>query len=291
MPNAGSEALDGLARELEPYGAPIIVFNKSHSGSRLLGRLLRESGVFMGDLRNDSEDACDLLRFVRPLVERYYPRYDLFFKEDDAALMALMREVFSTHLQGAARGGRWGWKLCETLYVLPILARLFPGGRFIHLVRDGRDVAFCDHVAPDDPFWKKIYFNTSSISKWRGLPLNEPTYRQFSHLFNAQHWVNSVGTARSYGTILGERYLEIRYEELVTQFMPTARSLANFLSLSWPENFLQDFSQTVRATSVGKYRRMSPKKLSEALTVLEPTLSAFGYGDGKRVMKKRFWPF
>jgi len=36
---------------------------------------------------------------------------------------------------------------------------------------------------------------------------------------------------------------------------------------------------------------MSPRKLSEALPVLEPTLSAFGYGDGKRVVKKRFWPF
>jgi len=245
----------------------------------------------MGALRNESEDAYDLLRMIRPLVENYYPRYDSFFREGDAALTALIREVFTGHLQGAVRGERWGWKLCETLYILPILARLFPNGRFMHLVRDGRDVAFSNHVAPDEPFWKKIYFNTSAISEWNGMPLTEPVYRQFSHLFNAQHWVNSVTTARSYGAMLGDRYLEVRYEDFVTQFVPTAQSLADFLALPLEESFLADFSKTIRMSSVGKYQRMPSKKLSEALKILEPTLAAFGYGEGKAMEKKRFWPF
>lgn len=298
MKNAGAEALDALARELEPYGPPIIVFNKSHSGSRLLARMLREGGVAMGHLLNESEDAYDILRIIRPLVERYYPRYDLLFRDGDAVLVDLIREVFELHLQKTVRGERWGWKLCETLYILPVLARLFPRGWFVHLVRDGRDVTFCNHVAPDEPFWKKVYFNTEDISIWRGLPLTEPVYRENPHLFNAQHWVNSVTTARSYGTVIGERYTEIKYEDLASRFLPTARQLVDFLALPLPENFLAGFSESVLTASMGKYQRESRAKLGEAMSILEPTLTSFGYvgeitgESGMRpASRKWFWPF
>jgi hypothetical protein len=292
MRNVGGEALDQLARELQPYGSPVILFNKSHSGSRLLAQFLREAGIFMGTLRNESEDADDLLRIVHPLVERYYPRYDRFFNEGDPEIITLLRDVFLLHLRDRPPGARWGWKLCETLYILPILARLFPQAYVVHLVRDGRDVAFCDHVSPEEPFWRKVYFNTAVPSFWRGMKLDERTYRKFTHLFNAQHWVNSVSTARNYGTMLGGRYWEIRYEDLVEQFVPTARALAAFISLPVEDHFLEEFSRNVRATSLGKFRAMPKKKLSEALEILEPALAAFGYGNGCQAEKKRgLWPF
>jgi hypothetical protein len=41
-------ALRAVRDKLQRFGPPIVVFNKSHSGSRLLARLLAEAGIFMG---------------------------------------------------------------------------------------------------------------------------------------------------------------------------------------------------------------------------------------------------
>ena len=41
--------------------------------------------------------------------------------------------------------------------------------RYIHLIRDGRDVAFSDHHAPDKAFWRKVYFNTDRIRDLAGV--------------------------------------------------------------------------------------------------------------------------
>src|SRR5262245_8175273 len=86
---AGRLVLDRLQQKWASYGPPIIVFNKSHSGSRLLARLLLGHGVFLGAERNESEDAFDLMGFVRPMVERHYPDYAKLMREGDPELGSL----------------------------------------------------------------------------------------------------------------------------------------------------------------------------------------------------------
>ena len=72
--------------------------------------------------------------------------------------------------------------------------------RVIHLVRDGRDVAFSDHRGPDNAFWRRIHFDTDRIATWRGLRLTGPAYRRRPHLYNAAHWSNAVRVARALDT-------------------------------------------------------------------------------------------
>ena len=137
-----------------------------------------------------------------------------------AGLAALVRAAFDRHLAGyrpqAGRG--WGWKLCETLYAMPLFDFLFPRARIIHLLRDGRDVAWCNHVAPEQAFWRKVYFNTDRIRSWQGRSLSNAAYERRPHLYNALHWRNSVETGRAFGAMLRERYCEIRYEDLCAGF-------------------------------------------------------------------------
>lgn len=140
--------------------APVVVFNKSHSGSRLLARLMAASGVFMGADRNASEDALPLLKLVQYFVEHYHPDASALWDETrpvDGALLGFVEGVFADHLRGHDGSQAWGWKLCETVYAMPLIAFLFPGARFVHLIRDGRDVAFSNHVAPVQPFWQKVF--------------------------------------------------------------------------------------------------------------------------------------
>ncbi len=191
---------------------PVVLCNKSHSGSRLLARLLDRAGLFLGAHRNESEDAWDLLPVVRYLVIRHYPDYRA--TAADALLPDLLEAALARHLEGIAPGQPWGWKLSESGFILPVLAALLPRLRVVHLLRDGRDVAFSDHTGPTDAFWRKVFFDRDDIATWRGLALTGPAYRRRPHLFNARHWANAVAVTRRCGQTLGPRYRGMRCEAL-----------------------------------------------------------------------------
>jgi len=270
--------LERAAQLLAPLGPPVIVFNASHSGSRLLALMLSRLGVFMGSNLNDSEDSLDLFDLVKYLVEAHAPDFSRLFAKGDPSLTARVEAAIEAHLANRPPGQPWGWKLCETGHALPVISRLFPTARCIHLLRDGRDVAFSPFVAPKARFWRKIYFNDDRIASWRGMRMTQRAYRAHGHLFNAARWVNSVTLGRTHGAMLGERYLEMRYEQLVADPAGELARLAEFLGMA-PVDFE---AAEVRAQSVGKWRRQNPREIAEAMTVLEPTLGAFGYGDDDR---------
>lgn len=72
---------------------------------------------------------------------------------------------------------------------IPMIANLLPEARFVHIIRDGRDVAL------------------SRMDKWF-----EPE-KTIEGL--ARKWVDSVGVARRDGLSIAGRYTEVRYEDLI----------------------------------------------------------------------------
>jgi hypothetical protein len=276
---SGTAALARLAEKWSVYGPPIIVFNKSHSGSRVLARLLMAGGIFMGEDRNESEDSPDILRLIHFLVNGHYPAYWELLRAGDPDLEGMVNSVFERHLLGHQIGRRWGWKLCETLYILPILHRIFPDAYYVHLIRDGRDVAFADHVAPVEPFWRKVYFDTDEIRTWQNRKLSQRSYEGAPHIFNARHWVNSVTVARNYGAVIGEHYFEIRYEDLACNPRAAAKRLFADLLIEADQEVIDTFATSVNSSAVGKHRRKNSRQQLEALRVLRPTLDAMGYPD------------
>lgn len=278
-----AEPLDAVRDAFAALEGPIVVCNKSHSGSRLLAALLAEGGVFMGAHRNDSEDSLDVLGLVELLVRRHYPDYGTLWTDGAAVREVAQRAhaCFDAHLEGFDRASSrpWGWKLCESGYALPVLARLLPRMHVIHLVRDGRDVAFSDHRGPDDAFWRKIHFDTDRIETWRGLRLTGPAYRRRPHLYNAAHWSNAVRVARAYGSMLGQRYLEVRYEDLCGDFAATAARVLRFAGAPDVEGAMARVAPRVSVASIGRHRREPPGKLREVIAIAKLELLAFGYLD------------
>lgn len=285
----GLDDLDDLARELAPLGPPIVAFNKSHSGSRVLARALAAAGVHMGAVRNESEDAVALLPAVEHIVVRHYPRFDPAAIAADRAVAGLLRAGFAAHCAGLAPGARWGWKLCETGHALPLLARVFPRAHWVHLLRDGRDVAFSDHAAPTTAFWKKIYFDAAELRSWRGLPLTDASYRRHAHAFNAQHWANSVRAARGFGAMLGERYHELRYEDLCADFVPAAARLLAELGIADAEPALRAMAPTIRRDAVGKHRRRPAWQRAAVAEIAGPLLASLGYATPSELRGATRW--
>ncbi len=245
-------------------------------------RALEGQGIFMGAECNASGDALPLLPVLEACVLRYYPDYGKLWEAEGAgpaALAAATAEAFERHLAGydPNAGRPWGWKLCESLYALPYFACLFPQARVIHIVRDGRDVAWSNHVAPEREFWRKVYFNTARIQHWRGLALTETGYQRASHLFNALHWVNSVEQGRAYGSMLGERYREVRYEALCADLAGTMKGLMDWLGLGLEPSALEQLAKTIHGHSIGKHRRKPWRQARAVLRLVEPTLASLGY--------------
>jgi hypothetical protein len=116
---------------------------------------------------------------------------------------------------------RWGDKTPIYVLWIPVLAELFPSGRFVHVIRDGRDVALSYLSVPWGPtdIW-------GCASKWR----------------------RDVGTGLRDGRALGDdRCLEIRYEELVRDTRATLERICRHAGLTFDEGMLEYH----RASSVG----------------------------------------
>lgn len=143
-------------------------------------------------------------------------------------------------------GDVWGWKYPETLFVMPVVKQLFPKTKFIHVIRDGRDVClsqrgcfqlsgphaeFADWDVPaqvstsamcgevSTPTYREyclaVAFGSKTTTHWHGIDLADPAKLLANRfLLQMQSWVHCVNSARSSGRALAEDYIEIRYEEL-----------------------------------------------------------------------------
>lgn len=123
-----------------------------------------------------------------------------------------VRATFS--VLAGQRGKRlYGDKTPGYLVHIPMLARLFAEARFVHIVRDGRDVALAYVERPE---WGPT---TIGAAAW--------------------NWRSRLTRARRAGRALGPgRYVEVRYEALVSDPEPTVREVCAFLGISFHPEML-----------------------------------------------------
>ncbi|HXV58819.1 MAG TPA: sulfotransferase [Gaiellaceae bacterium] len=128
--------------------------------------------------------------------------------------------VFETY--AADRGKeRWGDKTPLYMQYLALLERLFPTARFVHLVRDGREVALSFLSMPEGIVTRSWAHPTSAADV-------------------ACQWRTEVGAARRLGARLGPgRYLEIRYEALVAEPERELAAICSFAGLSYEPEMLR----------------------------------------------------
>lgn len=120
-------------------------------------------------------------------------------------------------LQGKSR---YGDK--TPIYVLHVafLAGLFPEAKLVHIIRDGRDVALS-------------YMD----ARWGPDTVGEAAW----------YWKRAVQRGRRDGQLLGpERYMEVRYEDLIADPERTTRDVCVFIALGFEESMLHYFEQPDR---------------------------------------------
>jgi hypothetical protein len=157
-------------------------------------------------------DRFSVARFVDHLfADEQFRRWGLprttvelsFHATPPADYVDAVRHVYT--LWAAQRGKvRYGDKTGDHVLSLGPITSLFPEARIIHVIRDGRDVA----------------------ASFMELGWSDNIERA------ALHWRQRVLKGRQAGELLGrERYLEIRYEDLVTRPEDTLHRLCGHIAL------------------------------------------------------------
>ena len=185
-------------------------------------------------------------------------------------LSNIFDELFCTYTEKHSPGSKiWGDKTPMNTLYLDWIGTVFPRYKFIHIIRDGRDVA-------------------SSYLKME---------RYDTILEAANRWINSIESAQSFGSKIKENYIEIRYEELVTKPEEVIKDTCDFLDIDYDSKMLDhtkqvkklgdtdkehhsNLSKPISSDSVGKWRNNLSESDQESITkLLHKHLQRLGYAD------------
>jgi hypothetical protein len=155
---------------------------------------------------------------------------------------------------------RWGWKEPRSIYLLPFLHRHLPGLRFLHVVRDGRDMALSQNQ-------NQLRKHGDAAPVPRNLPLPGRSIALWS-------WVNLAAT--SYGEEhLGARYLRIRFEDLCADPVRRTAAILEFAELDGDAEVLA--REVAPPASLGRWQQADPATLTALEEAGAPGLVALGY--------------
>ena len=267
---------------------PVFIVGSPRSGTTFLGSCFDAVSTFAYFFEPAASMLCNGLVFEgvwsRSFAESYY------------------RRVFWFLLLCSGTIGR---RFCEkgppNVFVIPLLAEFFPDAKFIHLLRDGRDVAasllergWLNHVPTEQGSsltardFRYAFFTGTGIGAYPRYWVEPQRRMEFLNTTDSHRciwcWRRHVEYGISAGRSLPEsRYLEVRYEDMVREPRATAATMMKFLEVddvSTVEAFGNAMSR-IHADSIGKHRRNTDGVLDVAgVEEAGKLLARLGYNGG-----------
>lgn len=241
---------------------PVIILGAHRSGTSLVVRLLERRGYFAGAWKESNAEARLFLRMNRLLLNKAGARWDRpepFIDLIESNELSEMYSVsvskmlhgplsiaflgFRRYVAGgiAALSEPWGWKDPRNTFTLPFWLGLFPDARVVEVRRHGVDVA-------------------ASLSLRNGLLLERDRtwFERSAGVFVAGSSIGPLGRASRVGTVQGafdvwrsyveeaerqrsrvipDRWLVVRYEDLLQDPETTVASLASFAGCRVTDGF------------------------------------------------------
>ena len=234
----------------------IIVIGRGHGGTRLISRLLLESGIATGNVNyardmvppTHMHEAADI--YSRQVEYLGDCEWD-FSRANGSEPPADYRDAVHRYLAQISHLPEPKYfKLPETVLSYPWIKQLFPDSPFIHWVRDPRDA----EVHNSD--WREMW------EQW-GIDRDALGERRVA----AMSWKYQYDIVKSVPP--PDRYIRIRYEDFCLDHEREVERLSEYLGIG-----LTPLSD-VRRDAVYKWKRMSDH---ETFDFLEPAITELGYG-------------
>jgi Sulfotransferase family len=275
----------GAVRRLDPrVRRPIFVLGAPRSGTSFLGRCI-------GALP-------DVSYHFEPRLTKAVARCVYEGTWSPARARRTFRGYYGALLAAAGHGGRrFAEKDPENCFIVPFLTEVFPDAVFIHVCRDGRDVAVSHS---EKPWLAATSTGTGQRGRggtaWGAAPRFwvEPERRaEFSAVSDlarsAWMWRRFTGSALAQlAELPPDRALHLRYEDVTDQPAQAAERVADFLEVADPaaRAALHGGFAKARPDSVGRWRaKLGPAELADVRQQAEPLLSQLGYVDQGEVQR------
>ena len=277
--------------------SPIILIGAARSGTKFLRDLLKTSEHIkavpydvnyiwrygQSDFPHDRLEPATATPAIKKFIHKTLPKLAGQEKHD-----VLLEKTVSNSLR------------------VPFIEAIYPNARYVHLLRDGRDVtesAMRLWTAP--PNWNALFV------KLRTLPLSNIGYV----FWFAKNFISGLGSNRQGGKIWGPRFpgvedmaetaslaevcaeqwktsveyasqdlqhieadrvFEIRYEDLIGNEQ-ALRDLAGFLQLTDVETLIGAWEANLRPTAPNQWKKLSSENQAAMMKILTPTLREKGY--------------
>lgn len=203
---------------------PVFVVGAPRSGTTALGKAIgRHRDFYAGDEVLFLDDLAGGMR-LGALHERWASRpSSSWLRREQVSLDALLASVglgINVLLTAGSDGRRWVDHSPSNALMLPTLARMFPDARFLHIVRDGREVVHSMlHMS---------HTVTAEVAERMGQQAFLP---EWTRDFRAacETWRTHVASASAFASARPDRCLTVRQRALETDSAGTMASVFQFL--------------------------------------------------------------
>jgi omega-hydroxy-beta-dihydromenaquinone-9 sulfotransferase len=245
---------------------PILIFGAPGSGTTLLYQtlsshrdlayttrnMLRAGILRHGRILGDRRKALLVLQNLihrgptsaRPLGDalwvKYFGYYSYMTENDYSEEMAAYYRKKVLQVQNLWGRSRFVDKTLVNCFRVRLLNLIFPDAKFIHIIRDGRAVAFSVlnkiEIAGDPNPLFDVGFKDI---------LGEKYQSDRSKLYNyGLAWAEFVRKGREASAVAQDRYYEMRYENLVREPYNEVRNIIDFCELDWYSKFEEKIPPT-----------------------------------------------
>ncbi|MEM1111245.1 MAG: sulfotransferase [Pseudomonadota bacterium] len=245
---------------------PIGVGAVGGSGTRLLLQILSQAGVAMASPLNEAGDAYEWppwQKLLSPTMLAKHGRDTLL-----PNILHAFEGLLLARRENLGLAGRAGWKVPGTFHWLAELADFFPGFQYLHLVRNGMDMAYSG--------------NQNQVKNWGpslGVELRYVEDDSVAPQVMLEYWLRANERAREVAAErMNGRMLVIRFEDLCEEPRQEIARILGFLAIPAGESELDRLAGLVKSpSSVGRYRQ-KPWQDDFSSAQLE-RLAALGYVD------------
>ncbi|MEO0456093.1 MAG: sulfotransferase [Cyanobacteria bacterium P01_A01_bin.114] len=255
---------------------PVFIVGSPRSGTTFLGRCLETLPEFSYHFEPVATKAAAKHVYKG---EWSAGKARFFYQQAYASLMRL-------HFDGDLR---FAEKTPRNCFLVDFLADTFPGARFIHIIRDGRDVALSYSKKP----WLQAAQAPSQKIEPGGYPYG-PFARFWVEAERVQEFETTSDIHRciwawrrfTEAVLMGgvqssqESYLELRYEDLVSSPRLSSERLLDFLNIENVRSRLQFKTATASANPqlIGQWRNeLTADQLSQIESEAGELLNQLGY--------------
>ncbi len=242
---------------LSDMPSPILIGATGGSGTRAVAHILQTAGVHMGTRHNFALDAMDFV----PFVVRWARIYSTT-GESPSGMDADFDAAAFRFRRGIGPHEPWGAKAPRFIYFLPYLAQRLPAMKFIHVVRDGRDMA--------------LALNQSQLHDYGDFLLDPVLRSEPEPVRSVALWSRANTEALRFGRqSMADRYLLLRFEDLCRDPRAEVERIFKFIG----SDALRDPAVACvrEQKTTGRWQSAPPELVQRMSSVAAQALHEFGY--------------